>query len=521
MTESANFRCLRRLCIAALAALAVVSGPAVASARSGSGESADPSTLFAPAADTRPGSLQGIAAITGARASWAAGYRGQGVDVAVVDTGVSPVPGLDAPGKVVNGADVSFDSQQPGMAFLDGYGHGTQLASIIAGNDGADDPLNAAGGFVGIAPGARIVNVRAGDALGRVDVTQVIAALDWIVANRRSGDLDIRVICLAFGTDSTQSYKLDPLAHAVENAWRHGIVVVTSAGNAGFDAGRSSFHGDGREHAVETPGLTMPAADPTVIAVGGADPHGTLATADDTAATFTSGGANDRNPDFLAPAVSVEGLRVPGSTVDHLYGATAGDGRYIRGSGTSQAAAVVAGLVADLLSARPALTPDQVKALLGSTANRLPDVSAALQGSGEVNLAAAGLAPTPKTKARSASPGGGSIQASRGSVQITHEGVALTGEVDWFGQPLSGTALAAAERSDSAWDGPNWLGRMLLGPWTLPSWDGAAWTSPSWTNEGWDSRSWTAHGWGAHGWSDAAWLSLSWTAHGWGESSWY
>jgi serine protease AprX len=450
-----------------------------------------------------------VAAITGARTALAAGYRGQGIDVAVLDTGVAPVPGLDGPDKIVNGIDVSFDSQQPGFEFLDGYGHGTHLASIVAGNDAdSADPLNAAGGYRGVAPDARIVNVRAGDSLGRVDVTQVIAGLDWIVAHRNSDGLKIRVVLLAYGTDSTQSYKTDPLAHAVENAWRHGIVVVTSAGNAGFDSKK------------QNPGLTMPAADPMIIAVGGADPQGTLTTADDTVAGFSSGGADKRNPDFLAPAVSLEGLRVPGSTVDHLYGETAGNGRFIRGSGTSQAAAVVAGLVADLLSYRPTLTPDQVKALLGSTAHKLPKVDAAVQGFGEVNIVTAGLASTPKTKTMPASPGGGSIDASRGSAPLLHEGIALTGEVDWFGQPLSSSALATAEDDDSAWVGDSWLGRDLIGPWALGSWDGDTWTSRSWRDEGWTSRSWRSRSWRSDVWTDAAWLSRSWRANIWTDSSW-
>jgi serine protease AprX len=469
-----------------------------------------PTTSPVHADDTSMGSLRSVAAITGAQAAWANGYAGQGVDVAVLDTGVSPVPGLDAPGKIVNGVDVSFDSQQPGLEFLDGYGHGTHLASIIAGNDaGTDDPRNAATGFQGIAPSARIVNVRAGDALGRVDVTQVIAGLDWIVAHRRSDDLNIRVVLLAYGTDSTQSYKADPLAHAVENAWRHGIVVVTSGGNAGFGGTKSTL------------GLTMPALDPMVIAVGGANPNGTLSTEDDTVAGFSSAGADKRNPDFLAPAVSLEGLNVPGSTVDHLHGTTAVNGRYLRGSGTSQAAAVVAGLVADLLSARPTLTPDQVKALLSSTAHKLPKVDAVIQGFGEVNLVTTNVSSIPKTKARPATPGGGSIDASRGSARLVHEGTPLSGEIDWLGQPLSGLALAAAEDADIAWIGGSWLDRALVGaPWPLPSWDGEPWTSRSWTDEGWDSRSWTDAGWTSRSWTDAAWLSRSWTSRSWTDDSW-
>ena len=65
------------------------------------------------------------------------GVDGSGIGVALIDSGVSPVPGLDGAGKIVNGADLSFDSQAESLRYLDAYGHGTHMASIIAGNDGA------------------------------------------------------------------------------------------------------------------------------------------------------------------------------------------------------------------------------------------------------------------------------------------------------------------------------------------------------------------------------------------------
>ena len=71
----------------------------------------------------------------GAQAWWNAGYTGKGVDVAVIDTGVSPVAGLNAPGKVINGPDLSLESQAPNLTNLDTYGHGTFMAGLIAGHD--------------------------------------------------------------------------------------------------------------------------------------------------------------------------------------------------------------------------------------------------------------------------------------------------------------------------------------------------------------------------------------------------
>ncbi len=115
------------------------------------------------------------------------------------------------------------------------------------------------------------MNVKVADAHGTSDVSQVLAAIDWVVQHRRAGGLDIRVLNLSFGTDSVQSYKVDPLAHAVETAWETGIVVVTSAGNSGNSDGR----------------LTMPAADPFVLAVGATDSKGTRDKHDDVVPAFS------------------------------------------------------------------------------------------------------------------------------------------------------------------------------------------------------------------------------------------
>lgn len=171
------------------------------------------------------GSAFNVAKDTGAQDVWGKSapstgrkITGAGVGVALIDTGVARVPGLDGSGKVVNGPDLSLDSQAANLRHADGYGHGTHMAGLIAGRDKAAP----AGGeadekyFVGMAPDAKIVNVKVGAADGSVDVSQVIAGIDWVVTNKASHN--IRVLNLSYGTDSAQSYQLDPLAHAVENA---------------------------------------------------------------------------------------------------------------------------------------------------------------------------------------------------------------------------------------------------------------------------------------------------------------
>ena len=242
--------------------------------------------------------------------AWNQGATGAGIDVALLDSGVTPVQGLDAPNKVVYGPDLSFDSQDPNKAYLDGYGHGTAMASLIAGNDGL---LGA--GFMGVAPSARIVSVKVGASNGAVDVSQMIAGIDWVVQHRNDPGLNIRVLNISLGTDSVQSYLRDPLAHAAEVAWRAGIVVVASVGNGGPNAA-----------------LADPAIDPYLLAVGAEDPNGSVSSNDDLPAPFTSRGTGDRHADVVAPGVYILGLRVPGSTLDQQYPAARIGTRYFRGS---------------------------------------------------------------------------------------------------------------------------------------------------------------------------------------------
>jgi serine protease AprX len=131
---------------------------------------------------------------TGAADMWSEGFTGSGIDIALIDTGIAPVDGLRHRGKVINGPDLSFDSQVKGLEYLDAYGHGTHLAGIIAGRVDNVATLSKYddGNFVGVAPDARIVNVKVADAVGSTDVSQVIAAIDWVIDHRRDNGMNIR-----------------------------------------------------------------------------------------------------------------------------------------------------------------------------------------------------------------------------------------------------------------------------------------------------------------------------------------
>jgi serine protease AprX len=489
---------------------------APAAYRSGTADAAD-----------RPGSLYNVVDQVGARSLWERGITGEGVDVAVIDTGVAPVPALTGSDKVGAMVDLSFEAEVPEATYLDTHGHGTHMAGIIAGSDPGGDPATASqrpDEFHGVAPDARIVSVKVGDNTGAVDVSQVIAGIDWVIEHRNEGDLDIRVLNLSYGTDGDQDYRLDPLAHAVERAWNAGIVVVAAAGN------------DGWQH----PGLANPANDPFVISVGAAQAlkngwfwipewasGGELFTQDTEGQWkgFWDEGYAGRYPDLVAPGASIESLRVPGSRVaaEHPEGYV--NDTILRGSGTSQAAAVVSGAVALMLEDRPRLKPDQVKALLMGSASELPFVLRTQQGAGLLDVSGAVEADKPRNRDVKQdwdrSTGTGSLEASRGSVHVAVNGEDVLGEVTVWGDAWDPEAWVEAGALGSSWTGGEWNGSSWTGSsWTGSSWTGSSWTGSSWTGSSWTGSSWTGSSWTGSSWTGSSWTGSSWTGSSWTGSSW-
>ena len=466
-----------------------------------------PSVPYNPASDVN--SMYNVEQMDGAHAYWNAGYTGQGVGVALIDSGVTPVDGLTTPGKVVNGPDLSFESQNPSLEYLDTFGHGTHMAGIIAGRDSEVTSVSSSDTthFLGMAPNAQIVSLKVADALGQTDVSQVLAAIDWVVQHQNDNGMNIRVLNLSYGTDSDQSYVLDPLAYAAEQAWLHGIVVVVAAGNQGNWSN----------------GLDDPAIDPYVIAVGASNSENTTNVRYHRPASFTSEGDGTRNPDLSAPGAHIVSLRDPGSFIDDTFGATATvSNRFFLGSGTSQAAAVVSGAAALLLSQRPDLTPDQVKALLDTNAHSMNGRSS-LKGSGELNLAAVLSTPTPNaTQTWPTSTGTGSLEAARGSQHVVDaNGNQLTGEQDIFGHTVDTAALAAAEANASAWRGGIFNGSSWSGSsWSGSSWSGSSWSGSSWSGSSWSGSSWSGSSWSGASWTGSSWSGASWSGASWSDASW-
>ncbi|MGZ4537287.1 MAG: S8 family serine peptidase, partial [Nocardioidaceae bacterium] len=383
--------------------------------------------------------------------------------------------------------------------YLDTFGHGTHMAGIIAGND----PTTLLGGarFQGIAPGARLTSVKVGTADGAVDVSQVVAAIDWVVTHRDDDPRNpIRVLNLSYGTDGVQDYRVDPLTHAVENAWRAGIVVVVAGGNSGAD----------------NPRLNNPAYDPFVLAVGAADTQGTVDASDDLVPAFSSRGDAARRVDLVAPGRSISSLRDPGSYLDQAHPSARVGDRYFKGSGSSQAAAVLSGAVALLLQSRPDLQPDQVKALLRSSAEAMPSADAAGRGAGELDVYRAYQRSTPQTSQTwPRSTGLGSLELARGTQHVADDRVELTGEQHVLG-PFDARRWAPASAAFTAWDGGTWAGSE----WTDGCWCDTSWTGKSWAGKSWAGKSWAGNSWAGKSWAGKSWAGKSWAGDGWTGSSW-
>jgi serine protease AprX len=439
-----------------------------------------------------------VANVIGATSSAATGLDGTGVGVALIDSGVVAVPGLPA-AQIVNGPDLSFESQGSTLDYLDTFGHGTHMAGIIVGNDSSV-------GLRGIAPKAKLTSIKVGGAGGVVDVSQMLAAIDWVVKHRNDDAKNpIRVINLSYGTAGVANGVLyDELAFAVENAWRNGIVVVVAGGNAGNSSSS----------------LSNPGFDPYVLAVGSSATKGTTSTSDDTVSTFTSL-ASGRNVDVVAPGESIVSLRDPGSYVDTRYPSARVGDRLFKGSGSSQSAAVTSGAVALLLQKRPTLTADQVKALIKTTATPIGSGVGKSMGLGEINLATALAKSTPTTtQTWVRSVGIGSIEYTRGGAHVMHDSSPLQGDYDVFG-PFGAGVWAQASAAGTAWNGGVWMGRRMAGDgWTGKSWASKTWAGATWSGGPWGAATWLDDTWSGHYWSGHYWSDSNWDGHYWSSDNW-
>ena len=402
----------------------------------------------------------GIDAI-GAPTAWSRS-TGAGVVVALMDSGIAAHPDLPS-GKILARANFSGDTS-PG---LDPAGHGTHLAGIIAGK-GAE--------FRGVAPDARLVDIRVLDRFGDGSLHTVVAGFDWLLENRSA--LGVRVLNLSLGMTQRSTYHDDLLAALAEAAWFSGVAVVAAAGNEG-----------------PVPGLiATPGADPFIITAGSFDDQGTPSAQDDRESSFSSRGQTldgYAKPDVLAPGRRVVSLRANGSRLEltglerlDTYAAAGvaegvnvdlknngngnGNGNrqsdknnanlYIRMSGTSVSSAMVSGVAALILSVHADYTPTKTKgALVASGRGLTGSVSRAV-------TATTALTATPRAV-------NGQLLPSRLLMTTLENSGVVEGGTNWEGVTWEGVTWEAV-----TWEGVSWESVT----WESVSWEGVMWETVSW-----------------------------------------
>jgi serine protease AprX len=390
--------------------------------------------------------------------------------IAVVDSGVDASRAADFGARVV--AQASFVPGNTANATrTDGFGHGTLVAGIAAGQ---------AAGYSGAAPGANIVALDVLDDSGAGSESDVISACDWIYKNKDKYNIGVVNLSLLAGTNA--SFMYDPLDQAVEKLWLSGVVVVTAAGNFAVNGQASGLP-------------YAPANDPFAITVGAADINGTVGTTDDFNAPWSAYGYTLDG--FAKPELGAPGRHMNGSVPTTATMYTQHPERvvapgYMWMSGTSFAAPVVSGIAADLLALHPTWTPGQVKGALMLTA---------APTSGSTGAQALGV---------------GDVQASAAAAVVAppNPNAGLDGFV--VSDPNGGQVFDAASWSSAAQANASWSSAS----WSSASWSSASWSSASWSSASWSSASWSSASWSSASWSsgqttdgslpDASWSSLIW-----------
>jgi serine protease AprX len=373
--------------------------------------------------------------------------------IAVVDSGVDTSKAADFGARVVQQVNLcTLPNNSPG----DGRGHGTFVAGIAAGQ---------APGYAGASPRSNIVSLDVMDDTGTARTSDVIAAAQWILANKDK--YNIRVANFSLHSSTSSSFTRDPLDKAVEKLWFSGVFVVAAAGNYGVPNAPS-----GVKYA--------PGNDPFVLTVGAADMDGNPNPRDDTAPSWSAWGYT--NDGFAKPEVGADGRYMVGpipmgSTLAAQKATNIVSSGYIQLSGTSFAAPIVSGIAAQVLARHPEFTPNQVKGVLMETTRPTPSAVKGSLGLGEVNAVRAILVDNPPNpnkalyKYVTADPAGGSM--------------------------FDGAGWTAAVKSDVSWDAVSW-GDV--------SWGDSALATVSWGDVAWDDVSW-ADGLVS---SDVSWADVSW-----------
>lgn len=453
--------------------------------------------------------------------AWFNGITGRGVGVAVIDTGVQGDladfrrSATDPTSRVAVTAITNPGAESGG----DGYGHGTHIAGLIAGNGfnrSESDPLY--GQYVGAAPDATLISIKAGDEQGSASVLDVIDGLQFAVDHKDV--YNIRVLNLSLSSTVAESHLTDPLDAAAEAAWKAGIVVIAAAGNRG--AG---------EDAVDF----APGNDPWVISVGGVDDMGTRRTRDDELATWSSRGVTQdgyAKPDVLAPGARMVSTMGAGAEYRTLCPTCVVDREYFRVGGTSMAAAVASGAAALIIQAHPRWTPDQVKrAMVRRTRPVLNQSGARVDAEGDRVDAV-----------RAATIYGGEIAVDKVLRSFRYRDPAPANRYLPLNTLLD-PATGAIDYTRTSWSRTSWSEAVeaLRTSWSRTSWSRTSWSRTSWSATeancvDLERTSWSRTSWSRTSWSDADLASAreqcdallasvdptrtSWSRTSWSRTSW-
>jgi serine protease AprX len=365
--------------------------------------------------------------------------------IAIVDTGIDSTKVGDFGTRIV--ARANFSSLEP-SALGDPSGHGTMVAGVAAGN---------AELAPGVARNARLVDVRVASSKGEALTSDIVAAVDWILANKAT--YNIRVANFSLVGSTAVSFRFDPLDKAVEKLWLNGVVVVAAAGNNGDPS--------------KQVGIGAPANDPFVITVGAVDQAQTSSVSDDTRAPWSAYGPTADG--FMKPDVSAPGrymvMPVPMNAALPIEKANrVVKLGYMWMSGTSFSAPAVAGAAAQILARNPGFTADQVK--------------------GALMLKARYLA--------SADPGSGVGEIDAGS----------SASVSSPPNPNQNLYQFVA---NGTFDAEAWVSYVTASA----NWTQSNWTSANWTSANWVSSNWVSANWVSSNWVSANWVSANWTASNW------
>jgi serine protease AprX len=385
--------------------------------------------------------------------------------IAIVDSGID-ASRADVKGRVLGQVNLaSLAPNAPG----DGQGHGTFVAGIAAG---------AAAGYAGVAPKANLLSLDVMNDNGQSTVADVIAACDWILANK--GTYNIKVANLSLHAVNRASILFDPLDQAVERLWLNGVVVVAAAGNYTTNGANSGVP-------------FAPGNDPFIITVGAADIGDSVKVGDDTAAPWSAWGYTPdgfMKPDISAPGRYMIGPVSPNASLYTQRPDKVTSPGYMQLSGTSFAAPVVAGIAAEILAQNPTWTPDQVKGALMVSA--LPQSKAALGSLG------VGLAHVAKARAVKNPP-----NPNAGLNQFVSKATDGSSVFD------------AAAWQSAAWASAAWNSVA----WASAAWSDAAWASAAWSSAAWSDAAWASAAWGSAAWSDVAWSDAAWSDAAWADNA--